>query len=444
MLKYRFRDPIHGFIEVSRLELKIIDSAPFQRLRNIKQLSTTYLVYPGAEHSRFGHSLGVLHLVTRAFESALENYRMDNGGQALFGDVQKEWYRQILRLIALTHDLGHAPFSHGSEELFEENLTHEDYTKKIICETEIACYIREIGEEFRQKYSVGEEYDITPELLWLIYGEKNPEFDPRYRMPDFKFLKSFMDSELDCDKMDYLLRDSYYCGVNYGKYDLNRLLSSLSVYYRPEENIMQLAIKSGGVRAFEEFVIARYFMFIQVYFHKTRRYLDRLLVDNLAAILPGSKFPDQVDEYLKWDDLTVMNRINKVRKDSPIAEKFLNREVMTCVFETPLHSNRQIDLTTYFAIRNTLNRELQNGIVEDTAEKLPHKIPTIETFDSSSGKGIPILVNYYDKPLSIADESILLVSLTQPINIRRIYVDKIHAEAARTIVSELINERTGD
>lgn len=90
-----------------------------------------------------------------------------------------------------------------------------------------------------------------------------------------------------------------------------------------------------------------------------------------------------------------------------------------------------------------MNRELQNGIVEDTAEKLPHKIPTIETFDSSSGKGIPILVNYYDKPLSIADESILLVSLTQPINIRS-YVNKIHAEAARTIVSELINERTGD
>ena len=86
--------------------------------------------------------------------------------------------------------------------------------------------------------------------MWLIYGEKNPEFDPRYRMPDFKFLKSFMDSELDCDKMDYLLRDSYYCGVNYGKYDPNRLLSSLSVYYRPEENIMQLAIKSGGVPRF--------------------------------------------------------------------------------------------------------------------------------------------------------------------------------------------------
>ena len=148
-------------------------------------------------------------------------------------------------------------------------------------------------------------------------------------------------------------------------------------------------------RAFEEFVITKIFYVHPSIFHKTRRYLDRLLVDNLAAILPGSKFPDQVDEYLKWDDLTVMNRINKVRKDSPIAEKFLNREVMTCVFETPLHSNRQIDLTTYFAIRNTLNRELQNGIVEDTAEKLPHKIPTIETFDSSSGKGILICQHFF-------------------------------------------------
>ena len=123
-----------------------------------------------------------------------------------------------------------------------------------------------------------------------------------------------MDSELDCDKMDYLLRDSYYCGVNYGKYDLNRLLSSLNVYYDPNENIMQLAVERGGIHAFEEFVIARYFMFIQVYFHKTRRYLDKLLVESILNVLPGSKYPENVHEYLRWDDLTVIDKIKEYQQ----------------------------------------------------------------------------------------------------------------------------------
>ena len=116
---YQFRDPIHGFIDVSDDELKIINSAPFQRLRHIHQLATTYLVYHGAEHTRFGHSLGVMHLTSRVFDSVTQ--KVPN----LFSEDEQEnrviiaWYRQILRLIGLTHDLGHAPFSHASEELFE-------------------------------------------------------------------------------------------------------------------------------------------------------------------------------------------------------------------------------------------------------------------------------------------------------------------------------------
>ena len=130
---YQFRDPIHGFIDVSDDELKIINSAPFQRLRNIRQLATTYLVYHGAEHTRFGHSLGVMHLTSRVFDSVTKKV------PKLFSENEEEnraiiaWYRQILRLIGLTHDLGHAPFSHASEELFENGKKHEDYTKQIMC-----------------------------------------------------------------------------------------------------------------------------------------------------------------------------------------------------------------------------------------------------------------------------------------------------------------------
>ncbi|NMA84091.1 MAG: HD domain-containing protein [Epulopiscium sp.] len=434
----QFRDPIHGFIEVSNLELKIIDSPPFQRLRNIKQLATTYLVYPGAEHTRFGHSLGVMHLVTKAFDSALDNYKRTNG-KDLFDSTRSAWYRQILRLIALTHDLGHAPFSHASEALFDGDLEHEDFTKKIIYETEIADHIQTIGKEFRKKHSVGEEYNITPKLLWLIYGEKNPELDSEYIMPDYKFLKSFMDSELDCDKMDYLLRDSYYCGVNYGKYDLNKLLSSLNVFYKPSDKIMHLAVDRGGVHAFEEFVIARYFMFIQVYFHKTRRYLDKLLVDNIANILPNSKYPNNVQDYLKWDDLTVIDKIKASRFNCLDAEQFLTRTVMSCVYETSAHSNRSDGNLLLNIIKNKLQEELEHAILEDTANKMPHKIPTLEEYDASSGKGIPILVQYMEMPSSIGSESILLKSLIEPINIRRLYVQKSEAETAKKIVGELLN-----
>ena len=342
--------------------------------------------------------------------------------------------------MALTHDLGHAPFSHASESLFDDGTKHEDFTKKIICETEISRYIREIGEDFQQKHGVDGDYAITPELLWLIYGEKNPELNPDYRMPDYKFLKSFMDSELDCDKMDYLLRDSYYCGVNYGKYDLNRLLSSLTVYVKQNDNIMQLAIERGGIHAFEEFVIARYFMFIQVYFHKTRRYLDKLLVDNIFYILPSSKYPGDVGEYLKWDDLTVLDKIKRTQDTHPSASKFLNRTVMSCVYETPTHSNRESDYRLCKLIGKQLEERLQCDIFMDTANKLPHKIPTMEEYDASSGRGIPIVVNHMEQPSSISSESILLQSLIKPINIRRLYVDKTHAAEARKIISELLKE----
>lgn len=437
-MTYQFRDPIHGFIEVSELELKIIDSPQFQRLRNIKQLATTYLVYPGAEHTRFGHSLGVMHLVTKAFDSAMDNYRIVQG-EDLFDKKRREWYKQLLRLIALTHDLGHAPFSHGSEALFGDGLEHEDFTKKIIFETEISQYIKDIGEDFIKKYDVDDCYEITPELIWLIYGQKNPELNSKYIMPDYKFLKSFMDSELDCDKMDYLLRDSYYCGVNYGKYDLKRLLSSLSVYYKQSDNIMQLAVQRGGIHVFEEFVIARYFMFIQVYFHKTRRYLDKLLVEGIAEILPDSKYPEDVYEYLKWDDLSVMDIFKNRKNEISSAEKFLNRLVMSCIYETTVHSNKGSDQDIYRIIKGTLKSKLGCDILEDTANKLPHKIPTLEDYDASSGKGIPILVNYMEKPSSISAESILLQSLIRPINIKRLYVDKSNAVAAKKIVNELLN-----
>ncbi|MCL1883665.1 MAG: HD domain-containing protein [Defluviitaleaceae bacterium] len=432
---YQFRDPIHGFIDASPQEIKIIDSAPFQRLRHIKHLATTYLVYHGAEHTRFGHSLGVMHLVTKAFDSTLANYKASYG-EDLFEPTTAKWYRQILRLIALTHDLGHAPYSHASEALFEGKLEHEDYTRKILYETEIADYVNEIGQAFQEEN--GNEYYINPELLWLIYHEKNPELNTSFIMPDFKFLRSFMDSELDCDKMDYLLRDSHYCGVNYGTYDLSRLLSSLNVYREKTNKIMQLAINRSGIHSLEEFVIARYFMYIQVYFHKTRRLLDILLVKSIESILPNKKYPLNVDEYLKFDDNVVFNKIKESQNEH--TNRFINRQVMTCVYDSGTHSDTANDIKIYKLVLNELRQNLNCEVIEDTPGKLAHMIPLLEVYDVESGKGIPVLVQHLNRPASASTESVLLKSLiNKPISIMRLYVEKSHASKAKELVRKFIN-----
>lgn len=427
---YQFRDPVHGFISVSDDELKIINSAPFQRLRNIHQLATTYLVYHGAEHTRFGHSIGVMHLTSRVFDSVTQKV------PHLFSDDDNEnncrtaWYRQLLRLIGLTHDLGHAPFSHASEELFEDGKQHEDYTKVIICETEIADYINAIGAKFKSQY--GDSYDITPELVWMIYEGKDITND-KFIFPDFLFLKSFMDGELDCDKMDYLLRDSLYCGVTYGKYDLDRFVSTLTAY--KHNNQLQLAIERGGVQALEEFVLARYFMFIQVYFHKTRRYLDKVLVKSLKAVLPNGKYPDTISEYLRWDDTRILNLIAESENEDVMA--FKNRKIMTCVLESKAHSGKA-DKMNARLIFGILEKEYGNCVVFDSVDKAAHKLtPMLLSPKDDSGKGIMILDEKTGEVKDIMEESIILESIVTPISISRIYAEKEVANEVLMRIKEL-------
>ncbi|MGI6383229.1 MAG: HD domain-containing protein [Tissierellaceae bacterium] len=417
----RYRDPVHGFIEVRPLEKKIIDTEAFQRLRNIKQLAMTYLVFHGAEHTRFGHSIGVMHLASRAFRSALQNsaYNMD--------DSKIEWYDQILRLIALTHDLGHAPFSHAAEAVFPDGLSHEDFTEKIIKDTEIAEIINEIGEQYKETY--GDKYDITPDLICKIYSGREAGENG-----EFILLKTFMDSELDCDKMDYLLRDSMYCGVNYGNYDVDRLISSLTIY--EEDGNPRLAIDIGGVQAFEEFVLARYFMFIQVYFHRTRRYFDIMYARALKKILPEGKFPEDTFEYMKWDDCRIINLMKDSCSESEECLNIIKRIVYPRVLRTKTHPIES-DKREYKIIKNMLYQEIGEGyFIEDcSADKMPHKIPS--RTEISDEKAIIIVDRTTGKRTTISEESHIIKSLTEKIDIMRIYVDPKHSKESFEIVKNI-------
>lgn len=402
----KFRDPVHGFIEVSDFERKLIDSEPFQRLRNIKQLAMTYLVFHGAEHTRFGHSIGVMHMVTRAFESAVRN------GNPGWEKEKIAYYRQILRLIALTHDLGHAPFSHAAESVFPPGIEHEDFTRKIVLETEIRDIIYAIGADFQKKN--GSEYPITPMLICDIYQGKDPGPNMEYI-----FLKSFMDSEMDCDKMDYLLRDALYCGVNYGKYDVDRLISCLTIYQN--DGFPRLAIQYGGVQAFEEFMLARYFMFVQVYFHRTRRFFDKMYFIALKEILPGGIFPTDVQEYLSWDDYRVWSLLKDHADTNDACKNIVHRNVYPCVHKTKTHPV-EADFLNFRIIRKILYEEFgKERFIEDcSADKMPHKIPVKTTPDDE--RAVVIIDEKSGKVSTISEESIIIKSLTEKINIQRLYL----------------------
>ena len=421
----KYRDPIHGFIEVSDLENKIINSAPFQRLRNIKQLAMTYLVFHGAEHTRFGHSIGVMHLVSKAFLSAVKN------GNYYFCWKKIAWYNQLLRLIALTHDLGHAPFSHASESVFPDSLNHEMITEKIVTETEIADYISEIGKEFVEKY--GEDYNITPQLICDIYMGRQAGDNS-----EFVFLRSFMDSELDCDKMDYLLRDSMYCGVNYGKFDLERLISSLTIYV--QDNCPRLAIKDGGEQVFEEFVLARYFMFIQVYFHRTRRYFDVMFYKALSCILPNGKYPMVIKDYLQWDDTRVIQLMRQQVDTNEACNNIINRIVYPCVLHTNVHPSAADKRLFKIIVERELYKEFKKDLfIEDfSADKMPHKIP-MKT-EISDEHAIVIVDSSTGKCSTISESSHIIQSLTDKIDIRRLYVKPELKDRVRTLIKSIYED----
>ncbi len=223
-------DPIHKYIRFTELEKKIIDSKVFQRLRRIKQLAGAHLVYPAAQHSRFEHSLGTMHLAGLA-------------GEHLFsiGVLDKESIQE-LRIAALLHDIGHGPFSHLFEEALKatSNKNHESIGAEIICKTELSDILSGFG--------------YSPSVISEIsFGNSK-----------VKFKNEIISGSLSSDLMDYLPRDGFFTGVEYGKVDHNRIINSFRV-----TNNGSLALDISSFYSFESMIISRYEMFRAVYFHKT-------------------------------------------------------------------------------------------------------------------------------------------------------------------------------
>ncbi len=359
-------DPLYGFVRAGKGEIALIDSPVFQRLRGIRQLGPAFLVFPSANHTRFEHSLGVMHLT----ESLLKDHcRKCDELEFVIG-----------KLSALLHDIGHAPFSHTGEFLLPEDKNHEDMASHLILETEIFDILR-------REFSLSIE-DVES-LVRIVTGKPSSHSERR--------LSDLLNGPLGTDRMDYLKRDAFFCGVSYGLFESQRLLSTLEMVDGEE---VTLAVDISGLRAFENFIIGRYFMYLQVYFHRVVRILNIHMVEALRKILSPGEIRDPF-LYLKLTDSLVMTRLQERKDLSDHFRRVFGRDHFKEVFSTS--DSREF-------------RDAKGRILESFPEDLV-RFDTVykEVLDG------PVMVINGDSLVPAREISQVLASL-KPIEIFRIYV----------------------
>ncbi|MDJ0269214.1 MAG: HD domain-containing protein [Aigarchaeota archaeon] len=388
------KDPIHGYIELNEHEVRIIDTAAFQRLRRIIQLPLAYLVYPGARHSRFDHSLGSFHLAKEfATHLGLEEYR-----------------RRVLTVAALLHDIGHTPYSHLLEAILLENsMTHEDMSIRLIKEeTELASAI--------------ESYDIRIRDVVDVLEKRLPE-------------SAVIIGPMDVDKMDFLVRDSYFTGAMYGMIDTRRIIR-LSAFVEG-----RLAVNIRGLGAIEEMAIARLQSFLNIYFHHATRGAQQLLLNAARQLSEELDFPRMtVEEYLEHDDISVWSLLKRNEKTRGVIKRLERRILPKRVYETRLIGGKtparllsdkelQHSIATSIASRAGLRRELV-WIDTPYVPPLPMEEPSAVIFFSEDD-GERRIVNV---------SSPFLQQVSEIYNIVRVYTDSHEREKVARAAAEIFGQ----
>jgi len=384
MASREIRDPIHGFIKISGTECDIVDSAVFQRLRKVRQLAMAYLVYPGAVHSRFEHTLGVRHVAGKMCERL---------------SVDPE-HTDTIQKAALLHDIGHGPFSHVSEQVLEELGTeelkttagekdkiHEVVTRKII-RTD-----REIGDLISAK----QREDI---INLLDDGLDQPLY------------KGIVSGPIDADKQDYLLRDSYYCGVQYGHYDIDRLHAVLARHTDSAGGDI-ICIEQDGLNTIEQFVLARYFETTQIIRHRIRQITDAMLlralslgvrVDNLQFLRDLYTFSDSeafARNYLSWNDERLVSRLLEPEHEGTRAGRIFRLLANRRLFKQTLRV-RLSDIGADAAMNPKKVKEVRQTIEAEVAERL-------SSLQGTQVEPEMVIVEVSKQPPARKDEGSLLV-----------------------------------
>jgi HD superfamily phosphohydrolase len=409
-MEVRVRDPVHNFITLREKQVKLVGTSALQRLRGIRQLAMANLVYPGAVHTRFDHTLGVTHvagLMARSLEL----------------DEDHIW---LVQLAALLHDIGHGPFSHVSEHALEryadrdklpagqkKEKIHEIITARLICEDKEI--VRILGRD-----------DCEQVVKLLGQGHGQPA------------LKSIISGPLDADKQDYLLRDSRFCGVQYGVFDIHQMHRSLTLNGPEDEK--ELMIKPDGIHAVEQYVLAKYYLTTNVYRHRVRLITDQMIV---RAIVLGIEKDDNselrqlysfnnsdtfVKNYVTWDDARFLGVFGpKESRCGAMIQRLQGRRLLKRVFESRVREFNEAARETLMtlgrrerdALRGTIEAEIAEVIQQHSGQEIDPDCVIAHAFDiksvreSSRNEEAGILVATSPNPRPFTDESTLFASINE-------------------------------
>lgn len=408
----KVRDPVHNFIRLDKDEIRLLNTSVFQRLRRISQLAMANLVYPGAVHTRFDHSLGVTHiagLMAEALELGSDDTR-------------------LVRIAALLHDIGHGPFSHVSEnslERFADRSTLAREQKKEKIHEIISARIIEANQDIIDTIGKSMGTDV---IKLLTTGHGPP------------VLRSIISGPLDSDKQDYLLRDSFFCGVKYGVFDIHQLHRSLTL--GGPDNEKELMVKRDGIHAIEQYVLAKYYLTTYVYRHKVRLITDQMITraiqlgiekDQVKELIQLYTFEDSdkfIKRYLAFDDATFMHtfcvNVEKKGKCSELLDRLRQRRLLKQVFSisvNDLEPNVKDGLRKLLEKKKDLRTELEGNIAgaieKITKERLDRDYVILHSFSIRSVREMPrndeagILVQGDPDPIPFETASTLFCSINE-------------------------------
>ncbi len=318
----RIYDAVHGFIRFDEFERKLIDSLPFQRLHYIHQLGIGYLVYPGATHTRFEHSLGVMVLATRMYNRICKSVRPD-----VFhfiprkGSAEFIYWKKVLRLAALCHDLGHLPFSHSTEEELLKDEGHEKITVDIIKSE----YMEDVWNKIKQRPSIqrGLNRDIREDVIKLAIGEEKLQEIYKGKYPySFTSWETILSQIIignffGADRIDYLLRDAKSTGIVYGLFDYLQLIEMLRILPSPnnKEGVLELGIDENGIESCEALLLARHFMHRRVYQYPSIRAYNFHLSRFMNNAYISQKILTDINYFIHTNDADVIFLLSKASKD---------------------------------------------------------------------------------------------------------------------------------
>jgi HD superfamily phosphohydrolase len=423
------RDPLHGTLAVSAQEIRLIDHPVFQRLRNIKQLGFADLAFPGATHTRYSHSMGAMHLATRLFDRVFASIDLPQR--------VSERFRQAMRLAMLFHDVGHAPLSHTTEMLMppvgelglgpfagndvSRRATHEDYTLKMVLDSSLGQTIEEV---------FGPDGIVPQDIAELIVGQTWTGASLRFRHAGVDYapvLRQIVSSECDADRMDYLQRDSFYSGVNYGKFDADWLIDNVT----PVEHggAVFLGIKSRAVFSFEDFLLSRYHMFATVYLHHTPVIFEKTLSRYFEEARDEFSLPADVERYAQLDDMDLWLTLRNSK--NPWARRIVERRPFMLLAE-------QQERSTGYSTDEPDYDELCATLTEEGVDHIRTRSRSVlSKYYSDQHKNPMYVVTGSGRHVPLEEYTPLYQRYRSPALTDRVFVDRERRARARELLREL-------